>query len=70
MTATSDPAEIPDPRTHPTLNVAEAAPLIGCSSWAVYEAIKRGDFPVEVLRVGRKIRVPTRPLLDRLGLLP
>jgi hypothetical protein len=60
--------QLPDPRSRPTLDVAEAAPLIGISTWAAYEAIKRGDFPVEILRIGRKIRVPTRPLLDRLGL--
>lgn len=50
------------------LRVPEAADLIGCSAWAIYEAIKRGDFIVEPLRVGRAIRIPTRPLLERLGM--
>lgn len=59
---------IPNPDMHPTIDVAQAAPLLGVSTWAAYESIKRGDFPVEVLRLGRKIRIPTRPLLDRLGL--
>lgn len=59
---------IPNAQTNPTLGVNEVAPLFHCSTWALYEAIKRDDFPVPVLRIGRKIRIPTQPLLELLGL--
>lgn len=42
--------------------------LLGVSRDAAYESIAAGTFPVPVLRVGRRIRVPLRPLLDVLGL--
>lgn len=52
----------------PAITVPEAAEILGCSSSAAYEAIRAGDFPVPVLRIGRKIVVPSRPLLEQLGL--
>lgn len=52
----------------PTLTVPKAAELLGCSPSAAYEAIRAGDFPVAVVRIGRKIVVPTRPLLNVLGI--
>ena len=52
----------------PTITVPEAAELLGCSSSALYEAIRDGDAPVKVLRVGRAIRIPTAPLLAELGI--
>lgn len=33
-----------------------------------YRAVKRGKFPVPVLRVGRRMVVPVRPILQLLGL--
>jgi predicted DNA-binding transcriptional regulator AlpA len=66
----AEPQAIPNPSTHPTLDVPSAAALLGCSPWTAYELIKRGEFPVSVLALGRKIRVPTAPLLDLLGLHP
>jgi hypothetical protein len=62
------PVRLPDPTQQPTVGVDEAAALLSCSTWAAYEAIRRGDFPVPVLKVGRKIRIPTMPLLRQLGL--
>lgn len=59
---------VPDPFEHPTLGVSQVAPLLGVGEDAVYESIKAGSFPVHVLRVGRKIRIPTKPLLEALGL--
>lgn len=50
-----------------TLTVPEAAALLGCSTSAAYDAIRSGDFPTPVVRIGRKIVVPARPLLDLLG---
>lgn len=33
-----------------------------------YRMVKRGDFPVPVIKVGRKLFVPTAPILELLGL--
>jgi excisionase family DNA binding protein len=63
MVSLPDLAELP-----PTLTVPEAAELLGCSPSALYESIRAGDAPVKVLRVGRAIRVPTKPTLELLGL--
>lgn len=54
--------------TAPTLTVPEAADMLGISAWQAYELIKRDEFPAPVLRLGRAIRIPRRPLLDILGL--
>ena len=52
------------------LEMAAACELLGISSWTGYELVKRDDFPVPVLHLGRAIRIPTRPLLDLLGIDP
>jgi excisionase family DNA binding protein len=39
-----------------TYSVPEAAALLGISSWAAYEAIKRGELPAR--KIGRRIVVP------------
>jgi excisionase family DNA binding protein len=51
-----------------TLTVDEAAAVLGVSTWAAYEAIKAGDFPVEVVHVGRRVLVPRRLLEAKLGI--
>jgi excisionase family DNA binding protein len=61
------------PRDHtfldtPTTSVAEAGRALGLSRNAAYEAVKRGEIPT--LRFGRKLVVPTAPLLKMLGLAP
>ena len=56
-----------DPDDRPTLTVPEAAEILGCSASALYEAIRAGDSPVRALHIGRKIVIPTRPLLEQLG---
>lgn len=33
-----------------------------------YRAVKRGDFPVPVIKVGRELIVPVQPILELLGL--
>jgi len=38
-----------------TVTVPEVAQLLGISPWTVDESIKRGDFPVPAIRVGRRI---------------
>lgn len=63
---------IPDPIEHPTLDVEDSAKILGCGRAAAYADIKSNGTlaGVEVLRIGRKIRIPTRPLLQALGLEP
>lgn len=40
-----------------TYSVAEAAGLIGVSEKVIYSSLKRGDFPVAVIRIGRTVRI-------------
>src|SRR5512142_1436097 len=49
-----------------TMSVEEAATLLGISRWLAYERAQRGDLPV--LRIGRRLRVPVRRLLDLVGM--
>ena len=51
-----------------TLTVDEAAELLGVSRGTAYEMIKQGEFPVEPLRVGRRILIPKHKLFQALGL--
>ncbi len=55
------------PPTCKTVDVPTAADMLGIPHRQAYELIKRGQFPVPALRLGRRIVVPTRPLLDALG---
>jgi excisionase family DNA binding protein len=51
----------------PTLNVDQAAQLLGVSRGHAYAAVKAGEIPS--LKLGRRVLVPTRPLLEMLGLV-
>jgi hypothetical protein len=53
-----------------TLDVPEAARLLGIGRTAAYELIRTGEWPTPVLRLGRRVIVPTVPLLALLGLTP
>ncbi|MFG1826742.1 hypothetical protein ACGFIJ_30040 [Microbispora bryophytorum] len=48
----------------PTTNVETAASVIGVSPWLVYELIRRGEWPVRALRLGRVIKIPTNDLIQ------
>lgn len=50
------------------VDVVTAADVLGIGRTAAYEAARRGDFPVPVLRVGNRYRVATAHLRDLLGL--
>ena len=54
MTITSPATQSPEPR--PTLNVAEAAELLGVSSWLVLQQVAQGNLPHK--RFGRRILIP------------
>jgi excisionase family DNA binding protein len=55
----SDPAETQDVRT--------AAARLGVHRLTVYELIRRGEFPVPVIRIGRKILIQKAGLDEMLG---
>jgi hypothetical protein len=50
----------------PTCSVEEFGRIFGLSKNPAYEAVKRGDVPS--IRMGRLIRLPTKPLRVKLGL--
>ena len=52
----------------PTLTVEQTAELLGISRYATYRATSTGELPV--LRLGRRLLVPTARLLPMLGLDP
>ena len=43
-----------------TVSVAEAAQMLGISTWLYYERVKTGDVPY--VKIGRRIRVPLAQL--------
>jgi excisionase family DNA binding protein len=53
-------------RSRLTITVEEAAAALGIGRTAAYEAVRRGE--LETLRLGRRVLVPTAPLLRLLGL--
>lgn len=54
----------------PTLTVAEAAAIIGVSPGLLYRQIRQGTSPIRALGLGRRLVIPTRPLLELLGMEP
>lgn len=54
--------------TSPTTDVPTAAAVLGMGANLGYQLAAAGQFPVRILRLGRKLRVPTADLLAALGL--
>jgi excisionase family DNA binding protein len=54
--------------TTPTVDVPAAAELLGIHPDSLYSAIRDGESPVQVIKVGRRLRIPTAPLLKLLGI--
>lgn len=50
------------------VDLVTAGRVLGMGRTTAYEAARRGEFPVPVLRVGRRYRVVTAHLRDLLGL--
>lgn len=50
-----------------TTDIATAGGILGIGRSKAYELAKNGEFPVTVLRVGRRYLVPTSALLSLLG---
>lgn len=51
-----------------TVPVPVAARLLGMSESGVYKAIRKGKFPTPAFKVGDRIIIPRKPLLDMLDL--
>jgi hypothetical protein len=51
-----------------TLRVEEAAALMRVSAGLLWKVIRLGEAPFPIWRLGRKITIPTAPLLTALGL--
>lgn len=51
----------------PTLDLPEAGRLLGIGRTVAYQLARRGEFPVRVLRLGNRCKVPTADLLALLG---
>jgi excisionase family DNA binding protein len=60
------PASAADLIAHVVISVAEAGQLLGLSRSSAYQAVQRGKIPS--VRIGRRILVPTAPLLEMLGI--
>lgn len=52
----------------PIVNLPTAARVLGIGRGTAYDLAGRGEFPVPVLRLGARWRVPTSGLLDLLGI--
>lgn len=50
--------------------VSDAASVFGVSDWHAYDLARRGDFPVEVIRLGKRLMCRTSDLLRAAGLDP
>ncbi len=59
-------ADLPDPRTEPTLSVERAGEILNLSRTSAYAGVRSGEIPS--IKVGKRILVPTARLLDMLGL--
>jgi hypothetical protein len=50
-----------------TTDVATAGAVLGIGRTKAYELAKNGEFPVPLMRIGRRYLVPTQGLLSLLG---
>ena len=54
----------------PVLDVPTAAKVLGIGRSLAYELVRRGEWPTQVLHVGKLIKIPTEPLVRLLGAAP
>ncbi|MFI9149515.1 DNA-binding protein [Streptomyces sp. NPDC053367] len=54
----------------PTVNVTTAARALGIGVHKAYSLIRNGSFPVQTLRLGSTVKVPTAALWAVLGVTP
>jgi excisionase family DNA binding protein len=48
-------------------DLLEAARLLGVGRTLAYQLVRDGQWPTPVVRIGRLIKIPKKPLLDFLG---
>jgi len=65
MTAVASLSELT--QLPPTLDLVEAARLLGLGRTLAYEMVGDETWPTPIIRAGRKISVPSTPLLGLLG---
>lgn len=54
--------------TKRTVTLGEAAELLGIGRTTAYSAARAGTFPTPVVQIGSRWVVPTKPLLELLGM--
>lgn len=52
----------------PTITIGQAADLLGIGTSSAYAAVRTGKFPTKVIQIGGRYVIPTKPLLDLIGL--
>ena len=52
------------------VDIPTAAKVLGIGRSLAYELVRRGEWPTEVLHLGRLIKIPTDPLLQLIGQPP
>jgi excisionase family DNA binding protein len=65
MSASMTSAELS--RLPAVLTAPQAAAVLGIGRSHAYEAVKSGEWPTSVIRVGRCIRIPAAEILRLLG---
>ena len=66
-TPAPDSTKLPDPSEEPVCSVVRAGQILGVSRSTAYAAVNDGEIPS--IRLGRRLVVPTAPLLRMLGLI-
>jgi hypothetical protein len=51
----------------PVIDLPTAAPVLDVGRTVAYELVRTGRWPTPVFRLGGRIKVPTAPLLELLG---
>ena len=54
----------------PVLDVPTAARVLSIGRSLAYDLVRRGEWPTQVLHVGKLIKIPTEPLVRLLGVAP
>lgn len=54
-------------RLPPVIDLVTAARILGIGRTKAYELVRTGRWPTRVLRLDRRIRIPTAALLELLG---
>jgi hypothetical protein len=53
----------------PVVDVETAASALGLGRSAAYALVRTGRWPTPVLRLGKRIKIPTAPLLELIGVV-